>query len=96
MILQRKRGDMTAAIDALQRLIALAPEDGGNAAVLGQYLTDAGRASEAVALLKTYAAAAEPGLDVLMAQGVALARLAWRMALRSSGRSARLPVSTSW
>jgi arylsulfatase A-like enzyme/Tfp pilus assembly protein PilF len=74
-ILQRKRGDMAAAIDALERLIAITPEDGGNAAILGQYLTDAGRASEAVALLKTYAAAADPGLDVLMAQGVALARL---------------------
>ena len=74
-ILQRKRGDMTAAIDALERLLALTPEDGGNAAVLGQYLTDAGRASEAVALLRPYAAGAEPGLDVLMAQGVALARL---------------------
>jgi choline-sulfatase len=74
-ILQRKRGDMTAAIDALKRLIAITPEDGGNAAVLGQYLTDAGRASEAVALLRPYAAAAEPALDVLTAQGVALARL---------------------
>ena len=74
-ILQRKRGDMTAAIDALGRLIALNPEDGGNAAVLGQYLTDAGRAGEAVALLRPYAAAADPSLDVLVAQGVALARL---------------------
>jgi arylsulfatase A-like enzyme/Tfp pilus assembly protein PilF len=73
-ILQRKRGDMTAAIDALKRLIAITPEDGGNAAVLGQYLTDAGRASEAVALLRPYAAAAEPALDVLTALGVALAR----------------------
>jgi tetratricopeptide (TPR) repeat protein len=74
-ILERKRGDMPAAIDALKRLIAITPEDGGNAAVLGQYLTDAGRASEAVALLRPYAAAAEPALDVLTAQGVALARL---------------------
>ena len=74
-ILQRKRGEMTAAVDALQRLIAITPEDAGNAAVLGQYLTEAGRASEAVALLKPYAARAEPGLDVLTAQGVALARL---------------------
>src|SRR5260221_12137883 len=73
-ILQRKRGDMTAAIEALRRLIAIAPQDAGNAAVLGQYLTDAGRAAEAVALLKPYAAS-EPGLDVLVAQGVALARL---------------------
>jgi arylsulfatase A-like enzyme/Tfp pilus assembly protein PilF len=74
-ILQRKRGDMNAAIDALGRLIALSPEDGGNAAVLGQYLTDAGRAGEAVTLLRPYAAAADPSLDVLVAQGVALARL---------------------
>jgi tetratricopeptide (TPR) repeat protein len=74
-ILQRKRGDMTAAIDALGRLIALNPEDAGTAAVLGQYLTDAGRAGEAVALLKPYAAAADPPLDLVVAQGVALARL---------------------
>jgi arylsulfatase A-like enzyme/Tfp pilus assembly protein PilF len=74
-ILQRKRGDMTAAIDALKRLIAIAPQDAGNAAVLGQYLTDAGRAAEAVALLRPYVAAPEPGLDVLLAQGMALARM---------------------
>src|SRR5262249_23186193 len=74
-ILQRKRGDMSAAIDALKRLIAIVPEDAGTAAVLAQYLTDAGRASEAVALLAPYARGADPGLDVLVAQGVALARL---------------------
>jgi tetratricopeptide (TPR) repeat protein len=74
-ILQRKRGDMPAAIDALKRLIAMVPEDGGTAAVLAQYLTDAGRAAEAVALLAPYARSADPGLDVLVAQGVALARL---------------------
>jgi arylsulfatase A-like enzyme/Tfp pilus assembly protein PilF len=74
-ILERKRGEMTAAIDALGRLIALNPEDGGTAAVLGQYLTDAGRAGEAVTLLRPYASVADPPLDVLVAQGVALARL---------------------
>jgi arylsulfatase A-like enzyme/Tfp pilus assembly protein PilF len=74
-ILQRKRGDMPDAIEALKRLIALVPDDGGTAAVLGQYLNDAGRSAEAVALLKPYAAAPEPGLDVLVAQGIALARL---------------------
>jgi arylsulfatase A-like enzyme/Tfp pilus assembly protein PilF len=74
-ILQRKRGDMAGAIDALTRLIALVPEDGGTAAVLAQYLTDAGRAGEAVALLRPYAKTADPGLDVLVAQGIALARL---------------------
>jgi tetratricopeptide (TPR) repeat protein len=74
-ILQRKRGDMPVAIDALKRLIAIVPEDAGTASVLAQYLTDAGRAAEAVALLAPYARAADPGLDVLVAQGVALARL---------------------
>jgi predicted TPR repeat methyltransferase len=28
-ILQRKRGDMTAAVDALERLIAITPDDAG-------------------------------------------------------------------
>ena len=74
-ILQRKRGDMPAAIDALKRLIALVPDDPGTAAGLAQYLTDADRAGEAAALLRPYAAAADPGLDVLVAQGVALARM---------------------
>jgi tetratricopeptide (TPR) repeat protein len=74
-ILQRKRGDMPSAIDALKRLIAIVPEDAGTAAVLAQYLTDAGRAGEAVALLAPYTRGADPGLDVLVAQGVALARL---------------------
>ncbi|HUG55147.1 MAG TPA: sulfatase-like hydrolase/transferase [Vicinamibacteria bacterium] len=73
-ILERKRGEMGSAIDALTRLIALVPEDGGTAAVLAQYLTDAGRAGEAVALLRPYAAKDDPGLDVLTALGVALAR----------------------
>src|SRR5262249_34810009 len=74
-ILQRKRGDLPDAIEALKRLIALVPDDSGTAAVLGQYLNDAGRPSEAVALLQPYAAAPEPGLDVLVAQGAALARV---------------------
>ena len=73
-ILERKRGDMPGAIDALRRLVALVPEDGGTAAVLAQYLTDAGRAQEAVALLEPYAKDPDPPLDVLVAQGVALAR----------------------
>jgi tetratricopeptide (TPR) repeat protein len=74
-ILHRKRGDMAGAIDVLRRLIAIVPEDAGTASVLAQYLIDAGRAGEAVSLLRTYAKSADPGLDVLVAQGIALARL---------------------
>ena len=75
-ILQRKRGDMTAAIDALGRLIALNPEDGGQRGGAGP-IPDrrrAGRRGRRAAPARTPRRPTRP-LDVLVAQGVALARL---------------------
>ena len=70
---------MTAA-RALKQAFAINPEDGGNAAVLGQYLTDAGRAQRGRGAAPALRQAAGSALDVLLpALGVALARSgAWR------------------
>jgi arylsulfatase A-like enzyme/tetratricopeptide (TPR) repeat protein len=89
--LERARGDLSAAIDAARRGLALRPTDSETAAILGVYLVDAGRAKEAAALLEAFAALEPPDFDVLQAHGVALARLGQReAALASFGRARRL------
>ena len=71
--LERAHGDLGAAIASVRRAVALQPRDAQGISLLGTYLTEAGRAREAVALLEPYAK--EPGqdLDVLTALGMALA-----------------------
>jgi arylsulfatase A-like enzyme/Tfp pilus assembly protein PilF len=71
--LHRERGDLSAAIDSLQKALALAPEDSGTAALLGAYLTEGGRPREAIRVLDAYAGRPDPDLDVVIARGVALA-----------------------
>jgi arylsulfatase A-like enzyme/Flp pilus assembly protein TadD len=71
--LERARGSLPAAVDAARRALALRPDDAETAALLATYLTEAGRAREAAALLEPYAAQAEPDLGVLTARGMALA-----------------------
>jgi arylsulfatase A-like enzyme/Flp pilus assembly protein TadD len=71
--LQRETGDLTAAAEAGRRALAGSPEDTDTAALVGAYLTEGGRAKEAVRLLEPYARHPEPDLDVLIAWGVALA-----------------------
>jgi choline-sulfatase len=71
--LHRERGDLAAAVRALQKALVLAPEDSGTAALLGAYLTEAGRPREALQVLDAYAGRSDPDLDVVIARGVALA-----------------------
>jgi Tfp pilus assembly protein PilF len=74
-ILERKRGRLGEAVQALRQAVALVPEDAGTAALLGQYLSEAGEAAEAVALLDPYARQPGAPLDVRLARGIALAQL---------------------
>jgi Flp pilus assembly protein TadD len=71
--LERSRGDMPAAIAAAERVVALRPGDAESTALLGVYLTEAGRARDAVALLEPWLRRDDADLDVLNALAVALA-----------------------
>jgi len=73
--LERESANLTAAIDALRRALALAPADTMARALLGSTLTQAGHAGEAVALLEPAVRGGEADPDVLTAYGLALARL---------------------
>jgi len=71
---ERARGRLDAAIAAAREARRLRPLDETAAALLGAYLSERGRAGEAVRLLAPYAAAASPDPDVLTALGMAQAR----------------------
>jgi len=71
--LEAARGDMDAAIAAARRAVALRPGDAETAALLGVYLTEAGRAPDAVRFLEPWLARGEDDLDVLNALAMALA-----------------------
>jgi choline-sulfatase len=71
--LERARGDLPAAIAAAGRAVALRPTDATAVSLLGNYLTEAGRAREAAAFLEPHAKREAPDLDVLTAYGMALA-----------------------
>jgi arylsulfatase A-like enzyme/Tfp pilus assembly protein PilF len=92
-LLQRRSGRTGAAVEALKRAVALQPADPGTAALLGQYLGEDGRAAEAVQLLQPYAARADAPLDVVMALGVAEARLGRPGAARTLERARRIDPS---
>jgi Flp pilus assembly protein TadD len=71
--IERSRGDLPAAIAALRRAVSLRPTDATAVSLLGTYLTEAGRAGEAVTFLEPHVKAEVPDLDVLTAYGMALA-----------------------
>jgi tetratricopeptide (TPR) repeat protein len=73
--LQREAGQVDAAVRAAQQAFVLNPDDAQTAALLARYLDDAGRARDSLALLEPFAGSLDPLPDVLMARGVALARL---------------------
>ncbi len=73
--LERESGHLDAAIEALERAFALNPEDPAALALLAGYLTQAGRAGDAVELTEPHARSAEPDVEVLLTRGLALARL---------------------
>ena len=71
--LQRAKGNLGEAIAAARRAVELKPLDPEGLSLLGAYLTEAGRAREAVALLESYAKAAVLEYDVVTALGLARA-----------------------
>jgi len=73
--LERESGHLEAAVQALSRALALDPRDTVTAALLGAYLTQAGRPQAAVALLDPYAREAVPDVEVLTALAIAEGRL---------------------
>jgi len=86
--LERARGDLPAAIAAAQRAVQLRPGDAESSALLAVYLTEAGRAREAVDFLSPWLKRTDDDLDVLNALGVALATAGRpREALQVLGRA---------
>ncbi|HEX9093443.1 MAG TPA: sulfatase-like hydrolase/transferase, partial [Coriobacteriia bacterium] len=73
--LEREAGHLPAAIDALERALALRRGDAETAALLGGYLTQANRAQAAVSLLQPYAREAHPDTRVLVSLAIAQARI---------------------
>lgn len=76
--LERARGNLPAAVAAARVAFELRPLDAESVSLLGVYLTEAGRAKEAVERLEPYMSAVGPDLDVLTARGMALAALGRR------------------
>jgi tetratricopeptide (TPR) repeat protein len=71
--LYNEAGDHARATAAIRKALALNPSALDVAALAGAYLTEAGRADEAITRLAPYVAAPDPDVDVLNAYGVALA-----------------------
>jgi arylsulfatase A-like enzyme/Flp pilus assembly protein TadD len=73
--IERERGDLAAAIDALKSAVALNQADVDALALLGASLTEAGRARETVKLLAPHARQDSPDVQVTTSYALALARL---------------------
>jgi tetratricopeptide (TPR) repeat protein len=71
--LERDRGNLDGAIAEARQAVALRRTDTESIALLGVYLTEAGRGREAVALLEPWAKGPDADLDVLTGLGMALA-----------------------
>lgn len=72
--LERATGNLPAGVAALRQALAINPEHSETAALLGAYLTEAGRAGEAVNILQPFLRRSPPDAQVLMSGGLALAR----------------------
>jgi arylsulfatase A-like enzyme/cytochrome c-type biogenesis protein CcmH/NrfG len=73
--LERESGRIDAGIAALEKAASLNGNDSETLALLGAYLTEGGRARDAVERLKPHAARADPDVGVLISYGLALARI---------------------
>jgi tetratricopeptide (TPR) repeat protein len=71
--LYNEAGRHESAAEMMGRALALNPSAQDLAALAGAYLTEAGQADRALALLAPYVTRPEPDIDVLIAYGVALA-----------------------
>jgi tetratricopeptide (TPR) repeat protein len=94
--LERARGDLPAAIAAARKAAALRPGDGETVALLGVYLNEAGRPQETLELLAPLLKHPQPHLDLLTAQGMALAALGRREeALAAFARASQVDRSNA-
>jgi tetratricopeptide (TPR) repeat protein len=73
--IERERGNLAGAINALRPAAALNPRNVETMSLLAASLTEAGRAREAVALIEPLAKLDVPDLQVLTTYALALARL---------------------
>jgi arylsulfatase A-like enzyme/Flp pilus assembly protein TadD len=73
--IERERGNLAGAINALRPAAALNPRDIETLSLLAASLTEAGRAREAVALIEPLAKQDAPDLQLLTTYGLGLARL---------------------
>jgi tetratricopeptide (TPR) repeat protein len=69
--LERARGNLSEAVMAARRAVALRPLDAEGLSLLGAYLTEAGKPREAIAMLAPFVKATSPDFDVLTALGLA-------------------------
>jgi arylsulfatase A-like enzyme/Tfp pilus assembly protein PilF len=73
--LYREAGDLPAATAILRRAVGADPESLDMVALLGNYLVEGRRPKEALELVEPYGKRPDPDLDILTAQGMALADL---------------------
>jgi arylsulfatase A-like enzyme/Tfp pilus assembly protein PilF len=86
--LEHDAGQVEKAITLLEHALTVSPEETQASALLGRYLTEAGRPAEAVRRLSRAAARAVPDVDVLMTVGAARAQTGdLRGAYRELGRA---------
>jgi tetratricopeptide (TPR) repeat protein len=73
--LEREKGNLDAAVDALRRAVAIVPDNAETVAMLGAYLTRAGRAAEAIELLEPFARHEAADAEILTSRAIALAKV---------------------
>jgi arylsulfatase A-like enzyme/cytochrome c-type biogenesis protein CcmH/NrfG len=73
--LERESGNLREGIQALRKAVALVPDNSETVVMLATYLTQDGRAAEAVELLDPFARGQTADMDVLTARAIALAKL---------------------
>jgi arylsulfatase A-like enzyme/Flp pilus assembly protein TadD len=73
--IERARGDLAAALEAARRAVALRPLDPATVVLLAGTLVEAGRPEEARQVVAPFLRSAEPDADLIVADGMALARL---------------------
>jgi arylsulfatase A-like enzyme/tetratricopeptide (TPR) repeat protein len=73
--LEREDGNLDGAIDALRKAVAIVPDNSETVAMLGGYLTQAGRPAQALDVLDPFARLENADVEVLTSRALALARL---------------------
>ena len=73
--LEREKGNLDEAILALRKAMAIVPDNSEAVAMLGAYLTQAGRPAEAIELLDPFARAETADADILTSRAIALAKM---------------------